>query len=153
MINKKVRVYQTPLERASTSYDTEVHQEIIHQEKNFYNVLFDNIQVGKVIERRFLIKKDDCPIAFIKSFIPCIHSNIKSNECVNLEKEVDDLLQGKIVKKEFSLTWPTNEEAEILHIIGDGQIIVEKQYLLNRENKIIRYEEESSSPETFFFEE
>ena len=57
MINKKVRVYQTPLERASTSYDTEVHQEIIHQEKNFYNVLFDNIQVGKVIERRFLIKK------------------------------------------------------------------------------------------------
>ena len=85
--------------------------------------------------------------------IPCIHSNIKSNECVNLEKEVDDLLQVKIVKKEFSLTWPTNEEAEILHIIGDGQIIVEKQYLLNRENKIIRYEEESSSPETFIFEE
>ena len=29
MINKKVRVYQTPLERASTSYDTEVHQEIM----------------------------------------------------------------------------------------------------------------------------
>ena len=35
MINKKVRVYQTPLERANTSYDTEVHKEIIHQEKNF----------------------------------------------------------------------------------------------------------------------
>ncbi|MBO0453512.1 hypothetical protein [Candidatus Enterococcus murrayae] len=152
-IRKKVRVYQTPLERNHFTYRMEQQEPIIHEKKNFYKVLFANPLVEEVIERPFLFTDNATPMALIKSFIPDMYIKRNLMTSSNLELKIDDFYQIDKIKKEYSLTWPTSEEAEVLQIIGDGQIMIEKQFFLDSDNHIIRYEEEVSCPETYIFEE
>ncbi|MDT2661020.1 hypothetical protein P7E02_14150 [Enterococcus hulanensis] len=152
-IRKKVRVYQTPLERIHFTYRMEQLEPIIHEKKNFYKVLFANPLVEEVLERSFLYTDNTSPLSLVKSIIPNMYVKRSMSSISNLELKIDDFYQIDKIKKEYSLTWPTSEEAELLQIIGDSQIIVEKQFFLDPNNKIIRYEEEVSCPETYIFEE
>lgn len=152
-IRKNVRFYQTPLERLQLSHKLEQPQIVIHEQKNFYKVLFANPLVNEVVEREFLFNQNEVPFALVKSFIPNTYLKKGMNKGTNLEQLIDEFYQIKKIKKEYLLTWPTPEEAEILRIIGDGQVIIEKQLFLDKDNKVIRYEEEISNPEAYIYEE
>ncbi|MTD38691.1 hypothetical protein GIX45_08620 [Erwinia sp. CPCC 100877] len=151
---KNIREYHTPIERSITEDNMiELIAENEEAPKNFYDVLLGGQNVGVIIERTFLLSLAKKPKALIRSILPKKSIQACQNSLENIEGFVDEQFQAVKIKKEISLSWPTSEEAELLQLIGDTQVIIEKQFILDKNEQIIRYEEEISDPEFYIFEE
>jgi DNA-binding GntR family transcriptional regulator len=151
---KNIREYHTPIERSLIEEHTiELITETEEAPKNFYDVLLGGQNVGIIIERTFLLSLDKRPKALIRSIFPKKFLQACHDKLEDIEGHVDVQFHAVKIKKEISLSWPTSEEAEMLQLIGDTQVIIEKQFILDKQEQIIRYEEEISDPEFYIFEE
>jgi DNA-binding GntR family transcriptional regulator len=153
MQKKQLRQYITPYDRLQkiSGYQLVLATEATVPSKKFFGVLFENPAIGAVLERTFEGYKEEQPVTLIKSFLPV--KLLPSAPAANLEKQMDISQQVSRIKKEIVLTWPTDEEAQQLRLIGDSQVIVEKNWFYSKQHQIVRYEEEISHPEFYEFEE
>lgn len=117
----------------------------------FYKSLFENTSYNEFIEEIYYkINKHDVICGIIKVLKPN-DGELGIDGYLPIE-EFDKQFEISLIKREIKLTYPTTAEASLLNITNTEVVVIEKNKIFDKNNKVIRYEEKIMKPNYIVYE-
>ncbi len=126
-------------------------KQIVHKYNDFFKSLFSDVNYQNIVEQQFFRRNE---FGIVSSIITVfkIDDKKKGIDGYIFINNYDKQFSIYKVEKEIKLSYPSEIEAKTLNINSDEMVVIEKNKIIDINNRVIRYEEEVFKPNSYHYE-
>ncbi|NLC96992.1 MAG: hypothetical protein GX675_05440 [Erysipelotrichaceae bacterium] len=122
-----------------------------HEYNTFFKSLFNNAKYEKIIEFNYYMLNEMGIIVYLARIWQPHSAKLNLNGYLSTENFDHQFTISKI-EREIKLSYPTEKEINLLNIKNNEMVVIEKNKIFEKKNKLVRYEEVVFKTSTYYYE-